>query len=87
MAHNEERGLGTFDTHRKYWMCKEARGKQSVIYLMSLCKQMAEQGLGEGAKRKNYWELQRKENSGEPWAHIEEDNYLLRGKCIESLLP
>lgn len=41
---HEEMGLKTFDTHR-------TEKSSTITYLMSLCKWLAEQGLGEIPKR------------------------------------
>lgn len=43
VTHNEETGSGKFNTHRVLNV-KEAEGKHQVIYLMGLCKWVAEQG-------------------------------------------
>lgn len=43
----QERRFGNFYTHRAY----SGTGKQKVTYLVSLCKQMAEHGVGGIAKK------------------------------------
>lgn len=61
--HHEENSIREFDAQD---ILMGSRGKVQIIYLTSLCKCMAEEGVGGIVKRKHCYQLHRIESCGVP---------------------